>query len=77
MVARAREVDDRVWRDAEEDQRDELRRNPDVVVRRRKTRDPFISAIRVARPVDVIDLIGRRDDDDPIADAEAPARRRA
>ncbi|MDP9471106.1 MAG: hypothetical protein M3Q71_10690 [Chloroflexota bacterium] len=77
MAAPAREVHDPAWHSAEEGQREELRRNPDVVVRRRKTREPFVSAIRVARPVDVVDLIGRRDDDDVAADEEAPARRRA
>ncbi len=77
MVAPAREVNDRAWHSAEEGQREELRRDPDVVVRRRKTQEPFVSAIRVACPVDVIDLIGRRDDNDPVVDAETPARRRA
>ena len=62
-------------RAAEEARREELRRDPAVVVRRRKTREPFVSAIRVERPVDVLELIGRRDDEPN--GATEPRRRRA
>ncbi|MDP9358160.1 MAG: hypothetical protein M3R02_23325 [Chloroflexota bacterium] len=77
MAAPAREVNARVRFDADEGRREELRRDPGVVVRQRKTRDPFISAIHVARPVDVLDLIGRRDDENAATDTDAPAPRRA
>ncbi len=77
MAAPAREADVRTRLDADEGRREELRRDPGVVVRQRRTRDPFVSGIRVARPVDVLDLIGRRDDEDTGTETDAPAHRRA
>lgn len=56
-------VNDRAQREIDEAWLEELRRDPAVVVRRRKTRDPFVSPIRVDRRLDVLELIGRCDDD--------------
>ena len=52
---------------ADEERREKLRRDPRVVVRRRGdgARTPFQPAIRVTEQVDVLELIGRRDDDEP------------
>ncbi len=44
---------------------DQLRRDPTVVVHKRTNFEPFVSKIRVEKPVDVLELIGRYDDDEP------------
>jgi hypothetical protein len=50
--------------DAEEEaRRERLRREPDVIVRTRTAFTPFVSELRVKRPIDVLELIGRDDDD--------------
>lgn len=62
---------DLAQREIDETWLDELRRDPAVVVRQRKTSKPFVSPIRVVRPVDIRELIGRCDDDGD----ELPRRR--
>lgn len=47
-----------------DEQLDHLRNDPDVVMHRRDGPPrPFVSGIRVTRPVDPLELIGRRDED--------------
>lgn len=41
---------------------DRLHRDPDVIVHHRKTTKPFVSELRVTAPVDVLWLMGRRED---------------
>jgi hypothetical protein len=41
---------------------EQLRNDPDVIVHYRKTTEPFVSQLRVTAPVDVLWLMGRRED---------------
>jgi hypothetical protein len=43
---------------------EQLRNDPDVIVHYRKTTDPFVPQLRLTAPIDVLWLIGRRDDDE-------------
>jgi hypothetical protein len=43
---------------------DQLRADPDVIVHYRQTTEPFVSELRVTAPVDVLWLMGRREDDE-------------
>ncbi len=47
-----------------EARRERLRRDPTVIWHTRTNFEPFVSGIRVTHPVDVLELIGRCDDDD-------------
>lgn len=42
-----------------------LRNDPEVIVHKRTNFGPFVPAFRVEKPVDVLELIGRYDDDQP------------
>lgn len=50
---------------AEQPARYPLRANPAMVIRPRKTREPFKTSLRVTEPLDVLELIGRREPDAP------------
>ncbi len=52
---------------------EQLRRDPAVVVHRRPTDAPFVSQLRVKNSVDVLELIGRYDEDDEQDDGELPS----
>lgn len=65
-------VNELAQQEVDESWLEDLRRDPAVVVRRRKTNAPFVSPIRVDRRLDVLGLIGRCDDDEAEAD---PGRR--
>jgi hypothetical protein len=41
---------------------EQLRNDPDVIVHYRQTTEPFVSELRVTAPVDVLWLMGRRED---------------
>jgi hypothetical protein len=41
-----------------------LRRDPDVIIRERTTRAPFVPALRATSPVDVLELMGRHEEAD-------------
>lgn len=63
-------MDDPPKDDPDEAQRERLRNDPRVIVRRRRTNKPFVPKIHVLGHVDVLDLLDRCRNEDETGDEE-------